>query len=227
MEILKSKGISFDESYCDDNSKKSMPDLKYANGGYLEITHTHHNNSIVNHQNNYSKKSTAEQLKILENASEAYLRLMKRNYPKIDCNTLTDEEKKQFEKDKKILKKHFGYDVSNCSQRFCEFNCDSPIIECSSDNILIEITDDKGKKHSDGNTDLFIFVLEDEMESVKYLLKTSECNGSRNEFLNTILSSFKVVYLCVWNFENQTYNIDNPVLMKFETIGKTLKIEFV
>lgn len=47
MQILELKGIEFDKSYCDNNSKNSRPDLRYKNGRFLEVTHTHHNNSIV------------------------------------------------------------------------------------------------------------------------------------------------------------------------------------
>ncbi len=40
--ILKSLGVELDESYCDNNSEKSMPDLKYKDGRFIEVTHTKH-----------------------------------------------------------------------------------------------------------------------------------------------------------------------------------------
>lgn len=37
-EILQLKGYIFDNQYYDDNSSKSMPDLKFQGGNYLEVT---------------------------------------------------------------------------------------------------------------------------------------------------------------------------------------------
>lgn len=41
--ILENKGYVFDTNYWDNNSKDSMPDLKYKGGNYIEVTHTRHN----------------------------------------------------------------------------------------------------------------------------------------------------------------------------------------
>ena len=45
--ILETIGRRIDESYCDDNSRSSMPDLRFKSGRYIEVTHTRHNNSVI------------------------------------------------------------------------------------------------------------------------------------------------------------------------------------
>lgn len=42
--ILESIGIQVDRNYYDDNSHKSMPNIRCKDGRYIEITHTFHNN---------------------------------------------------------------------------------------------------------------------------------------------------------------------------------------
>ena len=39
IQILQKKGYEFDLDYKDQNSGESMPDLKYKDGRYLEVTH--------------------------------------------------------------------------------------------------------------------------------------------------------------------------------------------
>lgn len=216
-QILEVKGFVFDSSYCDDNSKESMPDLRFANGRYLEVTHTLHNHEIVRSINKFHQKSIDEQLQIMTDAKEAYDRITKNDYPQT-LDGLTDKGLKQFKKDAKIVRNHFGIDVSDLTKR-SEFNCDSPIIESSTDNIIHEIRE-KAQKYSKGDTDLFIFILDDEYNCLCYLLKTGTWNGCYNAFMRSvIISPFNVVYLCVWNFKAQTYNIENPILLKFETVS--------
>jgi len=62
--ILEKLGEQFDEDYHDDNSKSSMPDLRYKKGRYLEVTHTRHNNAIFTSANKFSNKSITEQLEL-------------------------------------------------------------------------------------------------------------------------------------------------------------------
>lgn len=209
--ILERKGIAFDESYYDDNSSDSMPDFKYLDENqYLEVTHTVHNNAIATHQNRFNRKCIAEQLAIMEQASAAKNRLFHYDYPQ------TQKGQAQFEKDRKLLKSHLGYDVTKLDNQFSEFDCDLPIIECSTDNILQKLRE-KGKKHNKGDTDLFIFVLEDEFEVMIYLIESGNQNTCYTSFFNTMLQSpFSVVYVCVWCFESQTYETENPTIMKFE-----------
>ncbi|MCH5200990.1 MAG: hypothetical protein J1F60_08530 [Oscillospiraceae bacterium] len=212
--ILQSKGFEFDDTYYDDNSKNSMPDLRFVNGRYLEVTHTLHNHNICS-PNNYCRKSIEEQLQIANDAEKALDRITARKYPRTS-DELTDGGMTQFESDKITVKNHFGVDVSDFTKH-SEFNCDIPIVESSTDNIIREIGE-KASKHSKGDTDLFIFILEDEYNCLCDLLETKNWNGCYNSFMNSVIKSpFDVVYLCVWNFESQTYNTENPILLKFET----------
>lgn len=124
----------------------------------------------------------------------------------------------QYKRDLKLVRPHMGYDPTrwNFAEKFSEFSCDSPIIECSTDNILRKVQE-KGEKHKSGNTDLFIFVLEDEFRVMTDLLQSGPQNGCYGAFFNPILRSpFPVVYVCAWNWEAQTYETEKPLIMKFE-----------
>lgn len=211
--ILERKGIDFDETHHDDGTKHSLPDLKYlGEERYLEVTHTFHNNAIVTQLNRFQRKSTVEQLEIMQKARNAYDRIHEYCYPN------TEEGMSQYRCDLKLVKSHMGYDPTkwNFAKKFSEFNCDSPIIECSTDNILREVQE-KGEKHKSGNTDLFTFVLEDEFEAIIDLLKSGPQNICYVSFCNAILQSpFPIVYICVWSWETQKYEVDNPIIMKYE-----------
>lgn len=213
--ILERKGILFDDDYGDDNSRNSMPDLKYlGENRYLEVTHTVHNNAIATHANRFANKSITEQLERMEQVSAAQDRVFHLGYPQ------THEGQSQFEKDRKLLESHLGYDITKFNEQFSEFNCDIPIIECSIDNILRRVRE-KGQKHNKGDTDLFIFVLEGEFDAMMYLIQTGNQNVYNVSFFNTILQSpFSIIYVCVWNFEEQTYETENPTIMKFEKTGR-------
>ncbi len=212
-EILERKGIAFDETHQDDGSKHSLPDLKYlGEDRYLEVTHTWHNNKIAKEPNQFHMKSTAEQLEIMENAHAAYERIRSLSYPR------TEAGHAQYQRDLKLVKSHYGYDPTkpSFSEQFSEFACDRPIIDCAPENIIREVIS-KGKTHNSGNTDLFIFVLEDEFEAMMYILRSGPINSACTAFVNCILRSpFPVVYVCAWNWETQKYETENPVLMKFE-----------
>lgn len=124
----------------------------------------------------------------------------------------------QYRCDLKLVKSHMGYDPTkwDFAEKLSEFYCDSPIIECSTENILREVRE-KGEKHKSGNTDLFIFVLEDEFRVMMDLLHSGPQNGCYGAFFKAILRSpFPAVYVCAWNWETQTYEIDDPLIMKFE-----------
>lgn len=211
--ILERKGITFDETHHDDGSKHSLPDLKYlGEDRYLEVTHTLHNNKIAMEPNDYYMKSTSEQQEIEEKAFAAYDRIRHIGYPN------TEDGKAQYKRDLKLVKSHYGYDPTKIdfSEQFSEFKCDRPTIECDPDNIIREVRS-KGKTHNSGNTDLFIFVLEDEFEAMMYILRSGPINSACTAFVNCILRSpFPVVYVCAWNWETQTYEIDSPLIMKFE-----------
>ena len=143
-EILEKLGEQFDEDYHDDNSKSSMPDLRYKNGRYLEVTHTRHNNAIFTSANKFSKKSITEQLEIEIKAADAIERMCNSGYGK------DNTEKKQCMEDCKLLKSHMGYDATLYENKFNEFKCDIPMSMFSAENIMNEITKDKGKKYPNG-----------------------------------------------------------------------------
>ena len=224
MMILQAKGIVFEQDYIDTGSENSKPDLKCSDGRYIEVTHTLHNNSIADPQKprEYIKKSFSEQYQIAVNAGEAFHRL----YHGTELYDRSDES--NIKKDIKTVNDYFGKYDSRTGMR-SEFNCNMPIIECSADNILREISLDKGKKHPDGNTDLFIFVLEGEFDSMMYLIETRAYNGNYNRFMNAIVNSpFHTVYVCVWDFEKQEYILDNPKMMKYwKENDKTLKYQLI
>ncbi|MDE5884983.1 MAG: hypothetical protein K2H29_07930 [Oscillospiraceae bacterium] len=221
-QILQLKGMQFDESYCDDNSSPSMPDLKYQDGRFLEVTHTLHNNNIAKCNINFIHKSISEKIKIMDQVREARDHILELNRQRIKDKPFRDftpEEKKKLKKYRKIVRNHFGIYEPDL-KRYSEFNCDVPVIRCSVDNIIYEIKKDKAKKYPNGDTDLFIFILQGEFECLDDLLKTGTWNRCYNNFMRAIIQSpFKVIYLCVWDFRNQMYNTENPVLIKFETIS--------
>lgn len=219
IQILEKKGYSFDKSHIDTGSGNSVPDLKFSDGRYLEVTHTFHNNSIPVKPNLFSKKSVKEQLSVMNAAKEAYDRIQNIDYEQNDNGDLTDKGRQKFHRDAALVKKHYGYDctVWDFNQRFSEFNCDTPIIEMTSDNILREICEDKGKKHTDGNTDLFVYVLDGEMKAFKHLAATLSHNLASELFFNSVIKSpFKRVFICEWNFEKQEYIIDTPEMFLLE-----------
>lgn len=137
--ILEKTGIEFDNNYQDDNSEKSMPDLKYKSGRYLEVTHTKHNISIFTSLNKFSRQPISTQLKISQKATEALGRMQTLNYEK------DEKGRKQYKEDCRLLKNHMGYDPTSFKNHFSEFKCDVPIISFSADNIIDEITEDKAE----------------------------------------------------------------------------------
>ena len=210
--ILEKIGIIINQAYCDDNSKKSMPDLKTKDGRYIEVTHTKHNYSIPKTLNDFAKKNTDEKRQISDEAHEAYCRISKGDYQRDFFFKLTDSSKKQHEKDTKLVKNHFGIDESGkCS----EFGCDLPIVECSLDNIL-ETIYIKAKKYPDRNTDLFLFMLNDEYELIIKLKRECKWNGLFSTFMNAIYQTpFQNIYLCQWDFKKQSYQLEDSVVLKF------------
>lgn len=218
LKILKSKGIEFNEAHFDDGQAgHSLPDLQYVDGRYLEVTHTLHNHKLTKPElRDYYRKSIQEQCDIAQKASEAYKRIQNRDYPTKPGITgaLTEKGLEQFSRDKKVVDHFFG-EMDERTGKRSEFKCDMPIVEFSADNILREIQE-KSKKHSNEKTDLFIFVTEDEYESMMHLIETHKYNASYCSFMQEIKNSlFKTIYVCIWMFEEQRYVVDNPTVMKF------------
>ena len=234
--ILKNLGIEVDKSYYDDNSQHSMPDVRCKNGRYIEITHTFHNNAIFKGISKFNRLQPGEdwsgytqrRLDIGTECSHAFKRVY--NCDEKDNRwKLTPEGQAQFKKDIKLLKNHMGYDAAEIdfAKRFTEFKCDHPAIHFSTDNILREITKDKGQKYPDGNVDLFLFVTEEEFRLMKELIPQRTWNGAASGFLNQILKSpFPKIYVCEWYFEKQEYNTNNPQLIMFYKYGDGLKWEY-
>ena len=214
--ILEKFGIEFDNTYSDTNCGESMSDLKYKGGGCLEVTHTRHNHEIYRKVGAYFKKPIEEQLKIGQEVSEAIHRVHNEEYKKDDLR-LSVEGLKQYKKDCKLLKEHMGYDPTSFDEPYSEFKCDIPAIHFSADNVIREISKDKGKKYPNGDVDLFVFVTEEEYEYFFKIFQEIQWNGYANNCFRTILTSpFQVIYICVWDLVHQKYNIDFPSIRKLE-----------
>ena len=197
--ILERIGIQVDRNYLDDNSHKSMPDIKCKDGRYIEVTHTHHNNAIPTTISRFDKLQPGEDwsgyaqrhLAVETECSCALDRVRKGDYERNDSWKLTPAGLAQYKKDAKLLKEHMGYDVTEMdfANQFSEFKCDHPTIYFSTDNILREITEDKGEKYPNGDVDLFVFVTGEEFRLMKELIPQWTWNGAASGFLNQILKS--------------------------------------
>jgi hypothetical protein len=235
--ILESIGIQVDRDYLDDNSHKSMPDVKCADGRYIEVTHTLHNNSIPTTMSRFDRLQPGEdwsdytqrQLKVETECSRALDRIRKYDYEKDDTWKITPAGQAQFKKDIKLLKEHMGYDVTEMdpAKQFSEFKCDHPSMLFSTDNILREITKDKGEKYPNGDVDLFIFAADEEFRLMKELIPMRSWNGTARGFLNQIIKApFPKIYVCEWCFDKQEYNTDDPQIVVFYKYGDGLKWEW-
>ena len=238
--ILKAIGIDFDETYHDDNSVDSMPDIKCKDGRFIEVTHTKHNDNYIKTGNAYIDKLDFELFrqkhpnmskKELEklhativkkemqkdfDCMDALERIKNGNYEFDDSGNMTIDSQIMFKKDCEIVSAHLGYDPRNTifDEQHSEFKCDCPTISFSADNIIREIRDDKGSKYLNGDTDLFVFVTEDEFRLLQEILSQSRWNNTGDNFLNMILRApFNTVYFCEWYFFKQDYNRLNPKML--------------
>lgn len=211
-EILQKCGIEFDESHSDENVGHSIPDLRYKDGRYLEVTHTKHNNYICKGVNKYAKKSLEEKFEIEKKVSLAIKRVHNLDYEK-EGEIFSAKSHEQYRKDCKLLKEHMGYNPANQNCPFDEFGCDVPMFHFSADNVIREITDDKGKKYPGEDVDLFIFVAEEEYEYFFNIFNEITCNAcAQGHFKALLQSPFPVIYICKWDFFQGDYS--NPVLTK-------------
>ena len=136
--ILESIGIQVDRDYFDDNSHKSMPDVKCTDGRYIEVTHTLHNNAIPTKISRFDRLQPGEDwsgytqrhLEVETECSRAWDRIRNGDYERDDRWKLTLTGQVQFKKDAKLLKEHMGYDVTEMdfAKQFSEFKCDDPTI---------------------------------------------------------------------------------------------------
>lgn len=218
--ILEMFGIQFDDSYQDNNVGNSMADLRYKDGRYLEVTHTRHNNGIFIHENKFAKKSFEEQMEVTQKVNKAISRINNADYEQVN-GKLTENSSAQYKMDADLLKEHFNYDVSKVDNRAEEFKCDRPIIQYSSDNILYEIKNDKGNKYPSGDTDLFVYVTQEEYDIFCKELKQMGKNIKSTSILKTILESpFQVIYICIWNLRKLEYKIEEPKVIILQKNGK-------
>lgn len=212
--ILTRLGISFDLSYCDDNSTQSMPDLKTVDNRYIEVTHTKHNNGIVAGGNAFSRLDATQRLSKAEEAWAAYTRYREKEYETDTSENLTQAAKHQYQQDIKLVESHFG---TTADGKHTEFKCDLPIMEHSTDNILQEIVIDKGSKYTDGKTDLFVFVTEDEYRIFEQLLTEKSWNEVYSHLSSAISTApFHTIYICSWDFDLQKYKTSDSALIKIE-----------
>lgn len=208
--ILESLGIEFDDSYCDDNSSESMPDLRYKDGRYLEVTHTQHNADPLINPQNYCSKSIEEELEKQTKISEALHRVLHMDYERDAKFKLTDDAHRLWKKDLAIVKKGLGYDPTQMDMRkqHSEFKCSNPSFYFDLENIL-EVIEKKEAKHLEDNSDLFIFAQKDEF---RYALE--DVGKTKSSLCSHIcMSTFEKVYICEWDFYHQKHEIINPKLM--------------
>lgn len=218
--ILENKGYEFDYKYYDDNSMKSMPDFKYCGNRYLEITHTKHNyrSELMKYERLDINTRCETEIKV----GQAIERLRNIEYQRNDEDKLTEESIKQISDDKKLVMRHFGTIDDS------ETNVDIITRTFSSDNILYEICNDKGKKYKDKsiNIDLFIYVSKEELDSALYLLEAMQWNMCSAQFVGEIVDSpFKVIFLCVWDLEQNAYQIDNADIIRITKSENGVKWE--
>lgn len=236
IQILQNLGIEIDNSYYDDNSKRSMPDIRCKDGRKIEVTHTSHNNLLPKGISKFDRVKPGEdgttyfqrRIKIETECSRAYERYSHSDYEKDYMCKLTPAGVEQYRKDIKLLKEHWGYDVTewDIDKRYSEFKCDHPTIVFSTKKILREIIEDKAEKYPEGDVDLFIFVAEEEFYLLKKLLSQVNWNGCATGFLNRMQNSpFKRIYVCEWLFTRQEYNTDNPQLIIFKMCDDAITIE--
>ncbi len=237
--ILKAIGIDVDETYHDDNSVDSMPDIKCKDGHFIEVTHTKHNDNYIEHGNIHMDKLDFESLRkkhpnMNENELEilhativkkelqkdfdcrdALERIKNGNYEFDDFGNMTIDSQILFKKDCEIVNAHLGYDPRKINDgHHFEFKCDCPTFSFSVDNIIRKIRDDKGSKYLNGDTDLFVFVTEDEFRLLQEILSQSRWNNAGDNFLNMIQRApFNTVYICEWYFFKQDYNRLNPKML--------------
>lgn len=118
--ILENIGIEIDRDYYDDNSHKSMPDIRCKDGRYIEVTHTLHNNAIPTTLSRFDRlqpgedwsEYTQRHLDAEIECSQALDRIHNSDYEKDDMWRLTPTGQAQFKKDVKLLKEHMGCDIT-------------------------------------------------------------------------------------------------------------------
>lgn len=210
--ILEKRGKVFNETYFDDGSSESMPDLKYVNGRFVEITQTNHNNGLFCDDEDAHKRAMKRQKSLDKLDPEAYRRYMTNDYPDGCGHSRSSDEK--------ILKETYGWNED--TQTFgSEFGSLLSTIEYSVQNIskVIKRKHKKHKKHKDKDIELFVFVAEEEFDMFEEVIENSQWNSTDKKILEEICDTcFKRIYLSVYNLEKQdyTYNEDKFIEINCE-----------
>jgi hypothetical protein len=217
LRIMKSLGFLFDESFHDDGSEQNMPDLKFSDGCYLEVTHTKHNECAYLNGTDFDSHSIEEKYNKSKAVSDALERFFSCDY-QMDENKheLTEIGKKLRLADAKLLKEYLGYDSTN--GELCEFKCDVPVFTFESDNIFTAVRQKfekyKKSKRKVENINVFIFAQYDELEA----LLSSLSKG--NSLAKRCYMCFPRVFVCGWDLGNQKYDFIDPVVVQLYDSGK-------
>lgn len=217
--ILEKRGKVFNDTYFDDGSSESMPDLRYANGGFVEITQTNHNNGLFCDDEDTEKayKKEMKRQEVLDKLDlGAYRRYKTNDYPD-GCGHHSRSS------DEKILREAYGWNKD--TQTFgSEFGSLLSVAEFSVDNIskVINRKHKKHKKHKD--IELFVFVAEEEFDMFEEVNKNSQWSSMDKNFLEEIYDTcFKKIYLSVYNLEKQDYTDSKDKFIEIDCEAKKIK----
>ena len=215
--ILEKRGKVFDGTYFDDGSSESMPDLRYANGRFVEITQTNHNNGLFCDDEDTEKayKKEMKRQEVLDKLDlGAYRRYMTNDYPDGCGHSRSSDEK--------ILREAYGWNKD--TQTFgSEFGSLLSTIEYSIQNIS-KVIKRKHEKHKRKNIELFVFVTEEEFDLFEKVIENSQWNPIDKKLLEEIYDTcFKKIYLSVYNLEKQDYTYNEDKFIEINCEVKKIK----
>lgn len=159
--VMRKIGFEFDDSYADDGTIKGdrKPDLKYADGRYLEVTHTKHP-TLFSDSSEYFSVCLDKKKELQSKYSESLKRFFSNAYPR------SGRGRQQEADDKKVIASFLGLG-ENASE------ADLSAIIYSKENI-IDVIREKSEKHNGKDIDLFIFVTPEEFEEVEFIVRCNE-----------------------------------------------------
>lgn len=190
---LEKIGYQFDETYADDGSEKGdrKPDLKYADGRFVEVTHTKHP-TLFAESSEYFAVSFTKRKELQMKYSESLKRFFSDDYPRSGRGRQLESD------DKKVIASFLGLgeDASEA---------DLSSIIYSKDNI-IEVIREKSEKHKGKDIDLFIFVTPEEYEEVEFIARCNEMviEEKYYDLLWFVIknSAFYRVFICKLDFKD-------------------------
>lgn len=201
--LITMEKLGFKITYNDDNSREGMPDFRFEDGHYLEVTHTNHR--MNREPNKYSKLSLDDQMKIMKKAEDA-----KKKLKHISCYVDKPDEFR------KTVIGHFGKLTNHCSEKdknkTADVNCEIYTV----DNIINKVIE-KSEKHHEG-TDLFLFVDNDEYEILlNSMTDRHKCGYDElKESFNK--SVFGTLYIYPWDSTSQDYKSTKEILILKKTV---------